>query len=84
MSNAAFGSALIEEANNRRQKEKLNKSVKIASDVLTMLDDCKRQIAHLEAWKVICEARLEALREGLFSFDNQESIVYDDPQLNRK
>jgi hypothetical protein len=84
MSNAEFGSALLAEAQKRRQKEKLEKSVLEAETILARLDDCTRQIEHLTGWKKTCNGQMEALQKGDFSLDNHGMIVYNDSALNRR
>lgn len=84
MTQSEFGSALLTEAKNRKQKEKLEQSVNEAQMVLSSLDECERQIKYFKAWKETRLGQLEALEKGKFSFGPAGEIVYDDRSLNRR
>lgn len=84
MSPAQFGAALINEAQARKQKERLEKSVIQTQAVLSSLEECDLQILYFQGWKKTRLAQLEALKAGEFTFDLAGSIVYNDKALNRK
>lgn len=84
MSQSEFGAALVTEAQNRKQKEKLERSISTAQNILSSLEGCDRQIEHLQSWKKTHEDQLEALQNGAFSFNAAGDIVYNDVQLNRR
>lgn len=84
MSNNEFGSALIKEAQNRKQKEKLEKSVAVVQVILSSLDECEKQISYFQGWKKTHESQLEAIEKGEFSFDTYGALTYNNPELNRK
>lgn len=84
MSQSEFGSALVSEAQNRKQKEKLESSIATAQTILASLEECNERIAYFSEWKKIREAQLEALQQGKFSFDARGAIVYENSSLNRR
>ena len=84
MTQAEFGTALLTEATNRKQRIKFERSITEAETILARLEDCDRQIEHLSGWKKTCEGQMKALQDGAFSFDKDGSIVYEDKSLNRR
>ena len=84
MSKSEFGSALVTEAQNRKQKERLEKSIEFAQVVLSSLEECDNKIEWFTGWKKTREAQLKALQNGDFSYDGYGSIIYNDSALNRK
>jgi len=84
MSQSEFGAALVTEAQNRKQKERLEKSIAVAQTILASLDECNERITYFSEWKKTREAQLEALQKGRFSFDAHGEILYDDKILNRR
>lgn len=84
MSQAEFGAALITEAQNRQQKQRLEKSVLVAQTILSTIEECDKQIEYFRGWKKTREEQLKALHDGEFSFDKSGEIVYNEPTLNRK
>lgn len=84
MTPAEFGTALIDEAQARKQKEKLEKSINQAKGILSSLEECNSKIEWFQGWKKTHEGQLAALKAGKFTFDTFGAIVYNDPDLNRK
>lgn len=84
MSQAEFGAALITEAQNRKQKQRLEQSVAVAQTILSSIEECEKQIEYFAGWKKTREGQLKALHDGKFSFDKSGLLVYDEESLNRK
>jgi hypothetical protein len=84
MSQSEFGAALVTEAQNRKQKERLEKSIAVAQTILASLEECNERIAYFTGWQKTRQAQLDALQQGKFSFDGGGEIIYDDKQLNRR
>lgn len=82
MSNADFGSALIEEA-QRREKQKYVDSAtvevsRLLSGMEKMQENIKRDTENLNIYSL----RLDAIKKGNFKFTN-DKLVYDDERLNK-
>jgi hypothetical protein len=84
MTQSEFGAALVTEAQNRKQKERLEKSIATAQTILASLEECNERINYFSEWKKTREAQLDALQLGKFSFDTHGEIVYEDKDLNRR
>jgi len=84
MTQSAFGAAIIEEAQTRKQKQMLNKSVAEATTILASIDECDQKIAYFTDWKKTREGQLDALQKGEFALDPQGAITYNNVELNRK
>lgn len=82
MSTEEFEQALITEAQNRKQKERLERSVRIEQDVLTIIDYCDKQVSYFKMHKERQEARLSALNKGEFTFSPHGDLIYNDVKLN--
>lgn len=84
MSSAEFGEALIREAQTRKHKANLEKSVTQTQTIFSSLDECNRQILYFTGWKQTLEEQLAALKAGEFFFDSLGALIYNKPSLNRK
>ena len=84
MSQEEFGAALVTEAQNRKQKQRLEKSVAVAQTILSSIEECDKQIEYFAGWKRTREGQLKALQDGKFSFNKSDDLVYDEETLNRK
>lgn len=82
MSQEDFGNAMIYEAQQRKQKQRLDKSVQIVEVLLTDIENCDNNLLWFQRMKQNREAKLLAIKQGKFSFNKFGAIEYEQKDLN--
>lgn len=83
MSKAEFGKALLDSANERRQKNRFEQSLQAAENIAAGLENCERQIEWFELLRTKYRKQRDALENGAFDFNRDGFIVYIDDTLNK-